>query len=79
MIDNPRISVCRRARGGGSVGVFANGFVCVKDFEDYPPGGESEAVRKAREWIAEKTTQEPEVVYPVITSACWSIRIGKKR
>jgi hypothetical protein len=54
------ISIDRQSK---AFAVF-NGFETVRPFEKFTD--EVEALRIAREYVAERSTEEPEIVYPVI-------------
>lgn len=60
-MKQPCISI---QRSNKKVAIF-DGFDCVRGFDDYTD--EEHALSEAKSWIAERTTIEPEIVYPNIT------------
>jgi hypothetical protein len=56
------ISIDRQARAWA---VFEDS-ACVKDFEPFTD--EAKALADARAWVAERSSVEPEIVYPRITA-----------
>lgn len=70
-MNDPCISIDRAVE---KIAVF-DGFKCVRNFTPYTD--EAVALAEARAWVAERTSKQPDVIYPRITRS--SMRVSRRK